>query len=286
MGDTSPSDAESESPAAVETTAPVDEADATETREISLPAPAHHAPANDSGGSTVIAVLGMMLLVLSGLVVGLIAYVNSDEGPTYGVRMDSEDYDLDSMAVRVADIPSGLVLSDRLTFTNEEWAYALDNVDPEARLPQLEAQKRVRGTLSLFEWEDGFTQHLAETLALLSQSTIYESEDAASEAIAGSALCGLRLNDTAPIDEFNVPKIGDEAVGFFVISNDEQVGTSIDTVVCFRTGRIVHGVVQSAFEGAQDIGFVIDLARDMQRYTADTFEGTVIPADEDPDPET
>ncbi len=246
------------------------------------PPPSHAAVMADSSGSTVIAVLGMMLLVLSALIVGLVVYVTSEDDGNFPTRLADDDYDLAAMALRERDTPGDLSLAGKLEFSNEEWSAILDSVDPEARLPQLEAQERVRNHISIFAWPDGGTFHLAQTLSLLSQSTLYESVSAAEEALAGSALCGLRLDETAPVDDFKVPAIGDSSVGFFVTTADPDIGTSIETVVCFRTGRVVHGVVQSALDGAQDIGLVVGLARKMLVHVENAFDGTADPLDEDP----
>ena len=52
--------------------------------------------------------------------------------------------------------------------------------------------------------------------------------------------------------------------------------------ICFRTGRIVHGVVQSALDGAQDIGLVVNMAQAMLTQVDNTFAGTPDPLDEPP----
>jgi hypothetical protein len=253
---------------------------------VAEPAAPAHARA-DSSGSTVIAVLGLMLLVLSAMVAGLVAFVmDGDDDVEFSANRPSEDYALEEMALRVSDVPSGMTLGDRLQLDNEQWAIAIDQVDPESRIPQLEAQGRIRNQVSVFGWSDSTTAKFGQMFQLLSQSTLYETEAQAQEAIAGAALCGLRLDDTSPIDEFSVPRVGDESVGFFVTMTDESLGRSVETVVCFRTGRIVHGVVQSSFDGAQDIALVVGLARKMFDRTEAWFDGSGAAPDEDPDPET
>jgi hypothetical protein len=243
------------------------------------PTAPHH---RDSSGSAAIAILGMMLLVLSGLVVALVVYVTGDNGERYPTGLANDEYDLAAMALRQRDVPRGMELAGKIEFNNDEWAAILDSVDPESRIPQLRAQQRVRNHISVFAWPDGGTAHLAQTLNLLAQSTLYETEAAAREAIVGAALCGLRLPETSPIEDFVVPRIGDESVGFFVISNDPDIGISIETVVCFRTGRIVHGIVQSALDGAHDIALTVRLAQKMLTQVERTFAGNPDPVDPDP----
>ena len=275
------SDASSE-PAAAEVAAPGPAESDSDTAEAAAsskpPAPARR----DTSGSAAIAAIGILLLVLSALVAGLVGYLMRDSDESYPADLQNDQYDLAAMALRQSDVPQGMELAGAVEFNNEEWAALIDEVDPEARLPQLNAQQRVRNHISIFGWPDGGTLHLAQTLSLLSQSTLYESEDAAREAITGNALCGLRLNETAPLDEFAVPAIGDETVGFYITETDEQIGKSIETVICFRTGRIVHGVVQSALDGAQDIGLVVSLAERMLVQVDNTFEGNPDPIDEVP----
>jgi hypothetical protein len=256
------------------------------------PSPHPAPPRRDSSGSTVIAILGMMLLVLSALIAGLIAFVTQDDdgGQDYPVNLDNDDYDLAAMAIRNRDTPAGLELVGSLGFDNTDWAILLDEADPEPRLAQLEAQQRVRNHVSVFSWEPGGSARLGEVLNLLSQSTLYETEEAAAEAIRGSALCGLNIPLTSPVEDFDVPTIADQSVGFYVeadtvvidvdeVTQEQTVARIIETVVCFRTGRVVHGVVQRAWDGSQDPNFVIGLARDMLTHVDNTFGGVDDPLD-------
>jgi hypothetical protein len=234
----------------------------------------------------------MMLLVLSALIAGLIAFVtrDDDEAQDYPVSLANDDYDLAAMAIRNRDTPAGLELVGSLGFDNTDWAILLDEADPEPRLAQLEAQQRVRNHVSVFAWEPGGSARLGEVLNLLSQSTLYETEEAAAEAIRGSALCGLNIPLTSPVEDFSVPTIADQSVGFYVeadtvvidvdeVTQEQTVARIIETVVCFRTGRIVHGVVQRAWDGSQDPNFVIGLARDMLTHVDNSFAGVDDPLD-------
>jgi hypothetical protein len=221
-----------------------------------------------------------MLLVLSALIAGLVAFVTADSGTEYPLRLANDDYDLAAMALRERDLPAGLVLAGKIEFDNEEWAMIIDDVDPESRIRQLEAQRRVRNHVTIFAWPEGGTFHLAKTLSVIAQSTLYETEAAARDSVAG--LCGLRLDERLPVDEFPVPRIGQDAVGFFVTSTDPQIGKSIETVFCFRTGRVVHGIVQNALDGAQDMRLVVNLARRMLVRVENVFAGRPDPVDDDP----
>ena len=225
-------------------------------------------------------VIGAMTVVLLAIVAGLVAYLQQDEDTEYSVNRGDDEYDLPSMALRNADMPQGLVLARRIEFDNEQWAVLTDEEDPEGRQNQLEAQERIRNSVSYFTWPGATTtEHLGEVLSITSQSTLFETPDAAEEET--SRLCGLLIDERDPLVEFAVPSLGDESVGFYVTTVQEGVGTSIDTVVCFRTGRIVHGVVQTGLKGTEDIGLSVTLAERMLDRVDQTFEGEAAPLDDE-----
>ena len=104
----------------------------------------------------------------------------------------------------------------------------------------------------------------ARTSTLITtQSTLYESVEDAQASM--ELFCGIPVDDsTAPETEtFWVDGLGDEATGFFMKPPPTELGRLIDTVVCFRTGRIVHAVVQNALDGSQDVELTVWLARRM-----------------------
>ena len=65
-------------------------------------------------------------------------------------------------------------------------------------------------------------------------------------------------------------------------TKNPTVGKTVDTVICFRTGRIVHGVIQTSFVGAESQPLVISLAKKMLKQVDLTFAGKPIEKDEEP----
>jgi len=240
--------------------------------------------------------LGVMLLVLGGVIAALALYLTRDGGSgsgNFGANLGDDDYDLAAMALRNADVPEGLALTVRADFNNEEWALIFDDTDAERYQAQFDAQKRVRNLVSVFAWSPGKPAKPGLALNLLAQSTLYETEAAAEDAIAGSALCGLNEDPLAPVTDFKVPKLADQSAGFHVeadtitidvdsVTQEETLAKIVETVVCFRTGRVVHGVVQRAWDGSQDEEFVIGLAKEMLGHAENAFKGKDDPIDPDP----
>ncbi|MGE0572505.1 MAG: hypothetical protein AB7H85_18115 [Dehalococcoidia bacterium] len=250
------------------------------------------------GGSNrwlLISLLSVMVLVLGGVLAGLAIYLTRGDGGggDYAVDLGDDDYDLVAMALRNTDVPDGLGLTVRADFTNEEWALIFDETDIERYKSQFDAQKRVRNLVSVFAWMPGKPAKPGLALNVLSQSTLYETEEAAADAVAGSALCGLNVDSRAPVTDFKVPRIADQSAGFHIdsdtividvddITQEETNAKIIETVVCFRTGRVVHGVVQRAWDGSQDEELVIGLAKEMLIHADNAFEGKNDPVDPDP----
>ncbi len=255
-------------------------------------APGHAPRPSDSGGGSaaMLPVVGLMLMALGALVVALIVFVQRDTSAKYPSNRGDGDYDLQAMALRSADVPAGMELRARADFDNDEWTGVLasgqDDPDAAERIRgQLVGQKRIRNLVSAFGWADPQELHLGETGAILSQSTLYESAAAASADT--NRLCGLQINEKPPFEEFSVPKIGDQAVGFRVeskqiVSEDGSFARSHQTVLCFRTGRIVHAVVQSGWRGTENIALVVLLAERMLDRVDKTFEGKPDEKDKDP----
>jgi hypothetical protein len=239
-------------------------------------------PARGRGNGALIVGFVVLLLALLGVAGGLGWFLlrADDDGSSYPVALEDDAYDLEAMILRNADMPAGIELVQRTEFDNESWASLLDRDDPEGRLAQLEAQERVRGFVAYYTWPGGPIRHLGRTLSITSQSTLYGSEEAAKDSIAGRALCGLFLNPNADARDFAVPDIADESVGFFVTEVDDDLGKSVETVICFRTGRIVHGVIQSGLDGTQDIGLVVRLAQRLLTRVENAYDGVDDPLDE------
>jgi hypothetical protein len=243
------------------------------------PTPAAEPP--KSSNRLLLVGLGALLVALLAVAGGLIYYIlQGGGGQDYPTDLPDDQYDLPSMSLRMEDVGDELVLARRLEFNNEDWAQITGEDDPERKLSQLESQGRVRNNVAFLTWPDGTVgEHLGETLSVTSQSTLFTDADAASAEQA--RLCGLLIDERDPLEEFEVPKIGDESVGFAVSTVTEGFGTSIDTVVCFRTGRIVHGVVQTGLKGADDRELTIELAERMLDRVDETFAGNPAPLDEE-----
>ena len=231
-----------------------------------------------------LAAMGVLVVVLLGMVGGLVWYVTRDgsSGGSYPANKPDNAYDLESMQLRNSDLPKGLVRqsrNDQLTFSNDEWSRLLKPEDPTAKSAQLTAQKRIKNLVSIYSWDDAENARIGLALSVLSQSTLYETEEAAKA--EANRLCGLRIDEKDPLKEFKVPGLGDQSAGFQV-TTDSQIGKTVDTAVCFRTGRIVHGVIQTAFLGAENPTLVTDLAKKMLDHVDKTFSGK--PPTKDPEP--
>ncbi len=209
-----------------------------------------------------------------------------DSRTSYPTDFAPEDLDLEAMSLKPADIPvTGLDPSFSDDFTNEEWAQAfqqtLPEIDASQKEVQLEAQGRQLGHLTFFTWDNWF-EHLGRVQQIESHSTIYADEESASNALKFHA-CGLLIADDQPLDEFDVPKLGTESTGFFSTTEfdlgEVSFGQFIDTVVCFRTGRVVHAVVQGGLEGTQDKDLGVELAKRMLTYVNATFDGKDVETD-------
>lgn len=218
-------------------------------------------------------------LGIAALACGVIPGTGDGDGgrrTEYPVDFDDDDLNLEAMALRDQDMPErGLQRLIGDTFTNQEWASAFEQqvpfVDAAQKRIQLEAQGRVLGYLALFTW-DRPIEHLGRVQQIESHSTIYTDVDAAADAIRFHA-CGLLIGDDQQLDQFEVPELASESTGFFYETNIDTLGKLVDTVVCFRTGRVVHAVVANGLDGTQDSDLNIALARRMLSYVNATFDG-------------
>jgi hypothetical protein len=203
------------------------------------------------------------------LVLGISLLAAGCGGSTYHTNRADDAYDLEAMALTDADLPAGIAEKQARSFDNEEWANVLDDVNPEAKKNQLDALGRLRSAAKVFSWETPL-EHLGRSYQITSQSTLFTSVKAAQDSL--KKLCDLPIDDKNPIEEFKVSGVGDEAAGFFVIEQLPNFGTSIDTAICFRTGRIVHAIVASGLDGTQDIGGGVRLAKKMLIHIDAAFE--------------
>lgn len=229
--------------------------------------------------------LGLALVAAS----GLFAFAcGGEDSVDYDVETPDDEYDLAAMQIAEGDLPEqvrasggspGLMLVVEDSFTNEEWARAFEAQIPEIvatqKVTQLEAQGRINGHLALFTWQNP-TEHLGKIQQVESHAMLYRDADAAANAIALRA-CGLVVADSQQLDQFDVPSIADESAGFSfttqVGAGEFSLGLARETVVCARTGRLVHAIVQYGLDGTttEDVG--VELMRRKLAYIDAAFEG-------------
>ncbi|MDZ7729252.1 MAG: hypothetical protein U5Q44_14290, partial [Dehalococcoidia bacterium] len=118
-----------------------------------------------------------------------------------------------------------------------------------------------------FGWDTPL-EHLGRTQEVRWRTTLYSGAEAASSAIAQRA-CGVFIGDDRPLDQLEVPPLADESAAFAHETSRDPLGSFVDTVVCFRTGRVVHAVVQNGLDGTQDLEATLELARRKLAYTGD-----------------
>lgn len=222
----------------------------------------------------------LALMLLAGI--ALLAGACSD-GRDYPINLDDKDYDLAAMALPDDAAPAGMEpYTDQngdtaeVDFSNREWAEAFAD-DPDVETNRLDAIGRLTGHLKFFVRSDPYEMQ-AGPRAIITQSTLYTEPKAASEDMRASAAnakasCGVLIGDNDEVREFPVPHLGDEAAGYLVTTRSGQSPTTVDTVVCFRTGRILHAVVQSGLEGSSDIGLSVRVARRMLEHVNGVFDG-------------
>lgn len=214
-------------------------------------------------------------LVILGAAVLLFAASCSD-GRSYPVNRGDNEYRLEAMMLQDTDVPAGIARTDEKGFTNEEWAQVFDTDDPDTAQQTLDGQQRIRNYIAFFSW-DNPQEHFGTVLSITSQSTLYKDEASARKSLRENrfSACGLIVaeSDTNRAETFTVPKLGDEAVGMFITQQQQTLGTSVDTIVCFRTGRIVHAVVQTGLDGTQDVALAVKLAERMRTHVNAAFDG-------------
>lgn len=197
-------------------------------------------------------------------------------GRDYPSNRGDDDYDLSAMALTLGDLPAGFEQREGVEFSNEEWAEIFGSDDPEATVRQLEAQGWLKNWVT-----ESVPPRFGRVLNIRSVSTLYTDEAAAVESTEEFA-CGLPLQLSVPLDPFIVPKIADQANGFFMEEAIDEEGTTLRyTTVCFRTGRIVHVVQEASLPGLEDIGSSIRIAQSMLKHVNDAFDGKAPAADEE-----
>lgn len=221
----------------------------------------------------VLAKLGTAAAVVGA--VGLLLGACGDDSPTYASDLADQDYDLAAMQLEDEDMPHegmAMVLED--AFSNEEWAQLFVAQDPQLELEQkqiqIEAQGRGTGHLALFTWDEP-ARNLGKVLQVESHAILYADEESARDALRLRS-CGLLIGDDEPLEPFDVPQVADESTGFFHESELGTLGKAVDTVVCFRTGRVVHAVLAHGLDGTQDIDGTLEMARRKLNHVDGAFE--------------
>lgn len=207
-----------------------------------------------------------------------------DNAPSYKTNRDDGEYDtngkydLQLMLLRNADLPEGMALRREMGFDNESWAEATSE-DPEKTVQRLDSWQRVRNHVAIFQRGDPEAL-LGKTFRVTSQATLYKDAAAATRSLSDRGQsCGTAADDTK-VQDFAVPRIGEQSLGFFVVHEEKGAPSTIETTVCFRTGRIVHAVTQTGFNGSQDLGQNVRLAMRQLHRVEDTLAGKRIPQDE------
>jgi hypothetical protein len=209
----------------------------------------------------------------------LLVFAGCSSDKTYNTSKGDDQYDLEAMLLRNADLPVGMVEQQTLGFDNQDWAQTTSD-DPEKQATILDQQQRIRNQVAVYARQD--SSQLGRVFRVTSQSTLYKDGTSAAAALTNPmAACGTQPPAAKEIaEDFAVPKIGEQSIGF-ILSRDnardpdtgQQSPKFVETTVCFRTGRIVHAVTQLALDGAEDVQFSVRLAQRMLVRVENTLDG-------------
>jgi len=193
-------------------------------------------------------------------------------GSKYPTNRPDSSYDLQAMSLAQEDLPAGYLQQDQRIFNNQDWAGVVGNpnADPASTQKKLDAEGRITGAATIYSW-DNPSEHLGKPYQIATQSTLYKTAADASTAL--KQVCDLPIDQTNPLSDFKVSGLGDESTGFMSTSQVQGFGDSVDTAICFRTGRVIHAVVQSGLDGTQDVALDYRLAQKMLARVQDAFNG-------------
>jgi len=219
-----------------------------------------------------------MILRITAVAIGgllLMAITACTGGRTYPTNLPDSAYNLGAMALQQSDVPASLHESQlaQHEYDNAAWAKVLNASAPAATQKDLTDNiGRVRGWVTAFQ-----ASQYQKVFAITAISTLYTTVAKAEQQLAG--YCGVPSSKPAPpaSDRFVVPKIGDQATGFFVTVNNTQGQQFIDTTICFRTGRILHAIQSTGLPGTEDVAAAIGLAQAMLQHVNDAFDGKIPP---------
>ena len=188
----------------------------------------------------------------------------------FATNLPDDEYPLEDMLLDLEDLPLAMENANTNTFDNGEWAQLFDVENLRGKVNQLEARGRIIGAVREFSWNEPFT-HLGGPALITIQSTLYADVESAEDSM--SLYCGSLINERTVTDytDFWVADIGDGAEGFIVGQPTTEIGRLVETVVCFRTGRIVHAVAQNGLEGTEDIALGVRIATRMYERVRTVF---------------
>ncbi len=211
----------------------------------------------------------LLIPVLAALGLALLSACTADE-VAFPTNLPDDAYPLEDMLLDLDDLPLRMDDQDTRTFDNGDWAQLFDVDDLRGKVNQLEARGRINAAVREFTWNEPFTR-LGGPALITIQSTLYADVDDAEDSL--SRFCGALIDERTATDvsDFWVADIGDGAQGFILGEQTEEIGRLVETVVCFRTGRVVHAVLQNGLEGTEDIALTVRIAHRMEEHVRAVF---------------
>ena len=208
------------------------------------------------------------LPVLAALGLALLAACASEQ--EFATELPDDAYPLEDMLLDLDDLPLRMDDQNTSTFDNGDWAQLFDVDDLRGKVNQLEARGRINAAVREFSWTSAFP--LAGPWFITVQSTLYTDVDAARDSL--SLFCGTVTDERTATDvsEFWVADIGDGVQGLILGEQVEGPGRIVETIVCFRTGRVVHAVLLQGLDGSEDIALSVRIARRMYEHVSAVFE--------------
>lgn len=214
----------------------------------------------------------LRLLLLPALVAFGLALLTAcgEEAEDFATDLTDEAYPLEDMLLDIDQLPVPFENATTSTFNNEAWAPLFNVEDLRGKVNQLEARGRINAAVREFTWNEPFT-HLGGPAILTVQSTLYADVEAAEDSMG--LFCGALIDERSATDvtEFWVANIGDGVQGFVHGEQTAEIGRLVETVVCFRTGRVVHAVLSNGLEGTEDIALNVRIARRMYEHVRAVF---------------
>lgn len=201
-----------------------------------------------------------------------------EEAEDFATDLPDDAYPLEDMLLDIDQLPVAFENATTSTFNNEAWAPLFNVEDLRGKVNQLEARGRINAAVREFTWNEPFTR-LGGPAILTIQSTLYADIEAAEDSMG--LFCGALIDERSATDvtEFWVANIGDGVQGFVHGEQTPEIGRLVETVVCFRTGRVVHAVLSNGLEGTEDIALNVRIARRMYEHVRAVFAKLEPPAD-------